>query len=152
MNVISETLKGMHSFRGTGLIQINGQHVGVCGSRVINAGNGCRVKYCAEQLTKCEAEPEFIGVLPVTFISTGVHAGEAPIFDATTGKGVLYSGQQDGLDLGCEDDGGVLYLNPAFIMTVLSSGGVVKDAKQILADDVGYYPQSNRSFLTLRPQ
>jgi len=61
--IITETLKGVHSFRGCGMIQINELGTMICGSKQFNFGNRGKVRYLEHQIKRVPEETPVKGLL-----------------------------------------------------------------------------------------
>lgn len=99
MKIIQKTLSGLVSFRGVGFVDVGGIQVGICGSKQINCGAGCNVRWVDIQLQMVPLEAELVGVKMVTLNVYAVAAGEWLVRD-TDGKDLLYYGHLEGLNLG----------------------------------------------------
>lgn len=69
--VINRLLKGEHSFRGVGFVEINGLLYPICGSRRFNLSEGDAVRYRVEQLqmVRPEEQREAVVRVRINFVS-----------------------------------------------------------------------------------
>ena len=119
MNVISETLKGNHSFTGIGILNFDGREIAICGSKQIFCGDGKRVKYVAEMLRRIEPEANRKDMVPVFLTTTATATAGDPVVLDPSNKPLLMFGLVDGVYLGGEYEGAaanVFSLHPGFVL------------------------------------
>lgn len=118
MKIISKTLKGMVSFRGLGFVEVNGMHVAVCGSRVINCGVGAAIRWCDLQLMQVPQEQEMEATFYGTFFDAAVASGEV-IFQSADNRQCLYLGTLEGLPLGADRSASAVFAVPPLNFTMV---------------------------------
>lgn len=68
MRVITEELKGVHSFRGIGCIEVNGHLTAMLGSKQFDFGLRGKVRYLEPQIKRVPVETSFQGFFVGTYI------------------------------------------------------------------------------------
>ena len=113
MKIIQKTLSGPASFRGVGFLKLNGQHIAICGSRLINCAMGSNVLWCDQQLIMVPPEQEYQSTYQVSLAFSTMDE-EIIVSDAITGKALLFCGSKEGLILGANADGQSCIVAPPF--------------------------------------
>ena len=99
MNVITESQKGIWSFKGVGFVYVDGMKIAVCGSKRINLGDGAKIRYCEQQIKRVTAEEEYKAVLTVDFVASAAPV-DPVVVDVIGARPILYDQSKDGVDLG----------------------------------------------------
>lgn len=141
MQVISENLKGEHSFRGIGIVVIEGIDYAICGSRKLNFGDGQRTKYVGEMIRRVDAEPDRIGHVRVVISGVGTSGEGLPVLtENNTGKVILFSGEIEGVPLGGEIDQlnvGSFQIHPGF--KLIGYKGASFETYELSSGDTGTF-------------
>jgi len=116
MEIKSDFLKGMHSFRGIGFVEVEGQLIPVCGSEVFNFHSGANVRYLKEQIQMVKAEERRKAVYLVHVNATS--PGSTVIRKgSSTGPIIMEVGEEEGIPKGVGNEAftyDCIYLLPPF--------------------------------------
>lgn len=97
--LISETIKGLNSFRGIGYIRLNGFLIPLCGSIQLDGGNGCQVEWISPMVRRMRIiEP------PIKAVISGNFDCNTLEFKSFDNLYSLNSGFIDGIPLGISNN------------------------------------------------
>lgn len=94
----SETLRGVHSFKGLGYVEISGQLYFVCGVKNFDCGEGCGVRYLVEQIERIALTQE----RKASYVGTCRIVASVAEF-VVSGKVLLTGGNVNGIPCGLSD-------------------------------------------------